>query len=315
MNQNFTINNKIIEPGQQELIRASVGRLPSDTKIFLNVHVFRSVNPGPTVLVMGGVHGDEINGVEIVRRTLRTRMFENLECGSVLAIPVLNVFGFNNFSREVPDGKDVNRSFPGSLGGSLASRVARILTKKILPLVDFGIDFHTGGRSHFNYPQIRYTKGDAKSKELARAFAPPYLIAKSPIPKSLRKVAIDAKKPILVYEGGENLRLDGFSIQKGLEGLQRVLFAEGMIKAQPPKGQHSIHFEKTSWLRASKAGMFQWTKKSGHPIFKGEPLGAINDPFGQDEIPVVAKQDGYIIGHNNAPVVSMGDALFHIGYT
>jgi len=311
--QSFTIHTTSIEPGQNAVLRLQVGRLPSDTRIHMNINVYRSEEEGPTLLALAGVHGDEINGVEILRRALACHLFENLKRGSVIAIPVLNIYGFNNFSRDVPDGKDVNRSFPGNRKGSLASRVARTLTHKVLPLVDFGVDFHTGGRSHYNYPQIRFTKGDTAAEQWARAFAAPFLIANRPIPKSLRKVATLAGKPIIVFEGGENLRLDGFAIEKGLAGLKRLMHAQGMIEEEPPPAEKSILFQKTIWLRAARAGMFRWTKQSGHAVQKGEPLAVITDPAGRDEIPVLASRDGYLIGHNNAPVVSQGDALFHIG--
>ena len=200
------INGESVKPGESKHIRLNVARLPSGTVISLRVNVFRSENPGPTMLVLGGVHGDEINGVEIVRRTIESGLYKNLQAGSVIAIPLLNIYGFINFSRDVPDGKDVNRSFPGHATGSLASRVAATLSKKILPMIDFGIDFHTGGDSRYNYPQIRFTGGDSRAETLARAFAAPYLIKKPAVANSLRKVAQGMKIPILVFEGGEALR-------------------------------------------------------------------------------------------------------------
>lgn len=303
-----------IAPGEHELIRMRVGRLPSNTPIHLYVHVYRSTEPGPTLLVLAGVHGDEINGVEIVRRAVVSGVFEQLQRGTVIAIPLLNIYGFNNFSREVPDGKDVNRSFPGTRNGSLAARVARILSRKILPLVDFGVDFHTGGRSLYNHPQIRYTRGDERAQALARAFAAPVLLAQRPIPKSLRRVAHDAGKPILIFEGGESQRFDGFAIENGLAGLQRLMHAQDMLPEAPAPPAQSFHFEKTSWVRAARAGIFRWTKRSGHFVRRGEPLGFLTDPYGQDEVPVIAPKDGFLIGQNNAPVVSQGDALFHLAY-
>ncbi len=308
----MVIYKQTIEPGENKLIRITVGRLPSDTRIDMYLHVCRSVNEGPTVLLMGGVHGDEINGVEIVRRIISYGIGENLQRGALIAIPVLNIYGFNNFSRDVPDGKDVNRSFPGSSRGSLASRVAHLFTKNILPLIDFGIDFHTGGQNHYNYPQIRFTKGHDQSRKLAEAFSAPFTISTGTIPKSLRKSAMDAGKPIIVFEGGENLRFDGFCIEKGLSGIKRLLAAHGMLPTAPTANP-SILVEKRTWLRAKRPGMFRWWKQSGQKVVKGEPLGVINDPYGQDEISVNAPRDGYIIGHNNAPVIGQGDALFHIG--
>jgi len=301
-----------IERGESKVVSLDVGTLPSGTKIEIKANIFRSVNPGPCALVLGGVHGDEINGVEIVRKSLEERVFEGLEKGSVIAIPLLNIYGFINFSREVPDGKDVNRSFPGNSTGSLASRVARALTRDILPSVDFGMDFHTGGASRYNYPQIRYSKADTEAMELGRAFAPPFLIQKPLISKSLRRVAKDMKIPIIVYEGGESVRLDGFSISKGYEGMMRVFHSKGMLSDARPANQKVIHVSKTGWVRAPASGVFEWTRSSGVYVCKGESLGHIKDPYGTKTSKVIAKYSGYIIGHNNASVVNQGDALFHI---
>ncbi|MEM8908043.1 MAG: succinylglutamate desuccinylase/aspartoacylase family protein [Bacteroidota bacterium] len=310
----FIINNEKIEPGQNKLVELNVARLPSGNVIDIRIHVYRSQNPGPTLLVMGGVHGDEINGVEIVRRAIDQDLFQDLKAGSVIAIPLLNIYGFINFSRDMADGKDVNRNFPGSMRGSLASRVAANVTKKVLPLIDFGIDFHTGGSSRYNYPQIRFSTGDKQAEKLARQFRAPYLIRKNNIPKSLRKVSLGMGIPIIIFEGGESLRYDGFSIENGLAGLRRLMFAQGMVDQQVPNHRRIIMFNKTGWVRAQQAGMFIWSQQSGAKVSAGELLGVINNPNGHDEIPVLADRDSYLIGHNNAPVVSAGDALFHIGY-
>jgi predicted deacylase len=314
--ESFEIGGTNIKPGESAVVKINVGRLPSATRIHVNIFVFRSLNPGPTGLILGGVHGDEINGVEIVRRSLESGLFNSLLSGTIIVIPLLNVYGFINFSREVPDGKDVNRSFPGNMKGSLASRVARVLTRTVMPHVHFAVDFHTGGASRYNFPQIRCTRQDPYSLELAQAFRPPFIIKKPLIKKSLRMVARDMGIPTLVYEGGEATRLDGFSILKGGQGLKNLLSSFKMIKhanlknADPPP----IIVEKTSWLRASEAGIFTWTKKSGVLVRKGEPLGVINDPFGTKKVIVLSKRSGYIVGHNNACVVNQGDALFNIGY-
>ncbi len=308
------INNQEIEPGENTIIKLSVGRLPSGNRIYLNLHVFRSLVDGPTVLVLGGVHGDEINGVEIVRRAIVTDLFEHIDIGSIIAIPILNIYGFINFSREVPDGKDVNRSFPGNLRGSLAARVARTLTKRVLPVVDYGIDFHTGGARRYNYPQIRYTKNDKGSYDLAKSFAPPFLLEKATIPKSLRKTARDMSIPLIVYEAGESLRLDERCIEIGLNGLRRNLFALGMIEREPPIPYPVYDIKKSRWMRASHSGIFSARKQSGEPVIKGEPIGEISSPFARTRTIITARQDGLIIGHTNSPVVNQGDALFHIGY-
>lgn len=314
--QPLDINGQVVQPGENAVVGINVGTLPSDTRIYINIFVFRSEKPGPVMLVMGGVHGDEINGIEIVRQALDTGMFNHLRRGTVIAIPLLNVYGFINFSRDVPDGKDVNRSFPGNMRGSLASRVARVISKRVMPLTDIAIDFHTGGASRYNYPQVRYTRTSTRGFRLARDFGAPFILKKALIRKSLRKVAREMQVPMIVYEGGEALRLDGFSIEKGMQGLKNVMLARRMIEGQPVKTlpQPQVLIEKTSWIRAANSGMFKWSKSSGVMVTKGEPLGVITDPYGAKKISVLANRSGYIIGHNNAPVVSLGDALFNIGY-
>lgn len=308
------INGTEVLPGDVKEIRIHVGKLPSGTRINMYAHVYRSLNPGPCMLVLAGVHGDEVNGVEVVRRTIDNGMYENLQKGCVIVIPLLNIYGFLLFSREVPDGKDVNRSFPGSFKGSLASRVARTLTKKILPLVDFGVDFHTGGASRYNYPQIRYTKGDEQAFELARQYQAPFTLQKSAINKTLRKEAKKMGIPILVYEGGEALRLDGYSMEKAISGLKRLMHKQDMLEEEPFQDHECIHIPRSGWVRASIAGLFEWKKSSGQKVNKNEPIGYIRDPYGLHEAVVESKKTGIIVGHNNSPVVNQGDALFNIGY-
>lgn len=313
--QPIILGNTSIAPGRDETVRLNVGRLPSDTSIHIFAHVFRSINPGPTILMIGGVHGDEINGVVINRRIIELGLLENLNRGTVISVPLLNIYGFINFSREVPDGKDINRSFPGTMKGSLAARVARTLTKKILPLVDCIIDYHTGGSSRFNYPQIRYSKKDPIAEKLAMLFGAPYTIQKPIIPKSLRKVAAEMGLPTIVYEAGESVRLDGFSISKGIQGMKQVLNGLGMTDVKDDLvSDHTILFKRTGWIRANFSGIFIWSKQSGQRVSKSEPIGTIKDPFGMKSVTVHAIKDGYIIGHNNASVVNQGDALFHVGY-
>lgn len=313
--QPLVIDRTEIYPGQEETIKINVGRLPSDTRIHIFAHVYRSKNPGPTVLLIGGVHGDEINGVVINRNMIEGRLFEKIKAGTIISVPLLNTYGFINFSREVPDGKDINRSFPGNMKGSLAARVARTLTKKILPSVDCILDFHTGGSSRYNYPQIRYSKKDKVAEQLAMYFGAPYTIQKPIIPKSLRKVAQEMGIPTIVYEAGESVRLDGYSISKGIQGTKQVLQSLGMLDYPDlVRSTDTTLFKKSGWIRANFSGIFIWSKPSGHKVVKGEPIGQIHDPYGMKTVKVHAIKDGYIIGHNNGSVVNQGDALFHIGY-
>lgn len=306
-------NTEITEPGYTR-VKIRVGSLPSGNEINIFAHVYYSGIPGKTALILAGIHGDEVNGVELLRRTIDMKLYDSLIRGSVIVIPILNVFGFINFSREVPDGKDINRSFPGNSKGSLAARVARKLTKTILPLIDFGIDFHTGGESRYNYPQIRFSPGDESAKTLAKVFNAPFTIAKTKLPKTLRKTAFDMGKPVIVFEGGESRRLDGLSMEIGIRGIKNVLAHEGLLPAQDPAPDESVQILRADWLRAPEAGIFVWSKSSGTRIQKGDLLGEINEVHGSRSVQIRAVNDGYMIAHNNAPVVNAGDALFHIGY-
>jgi predicted deacylase len=228
-------------------------------------------------------------------------------------IPLINVYGFINFSRDVPSGKDINRSFPGTIGGSLASRVAGFISKHILPQVDVIVDCHTGALNHYNYPQVRVSREDAVSYDLARTFNAPFILPKGHIRGSLRRAAHKLGKPCIIYEGGEAARLDEFAIAKGINGIRRLLASLGMIDMNFSAVEPSIEILHASWLRAPGSGIFTANKHAGMPITAGEPLGVIGDPYGSRRVEVLAPKDGYIIGHSYSPVVNLGDALFHLG--
>lgn len=312
MNEVFNINGTLIAPGEEAVVKIPVGRLPSGNQITMSVNVFRSITPGPVLFLCAGIHGDEINGIEIIRQALDMRLFDNLMCGSIIAIPIVNVFGFINFSRDVSEGKDVNRSFPGSINGSMASRVARIITRHILPLITIGIDFHTGGQARFNYPQIRYTNRQPSSKHFAQIFNAPFSILKPTILRSLRRMALDMGIPIIVYEGGEALRVDQFSIQQALRGIKRVMHHMEMSNFQI-EDQDNMVLTKSTWIRSNIPGLFYPVVNNGSQIVKGELLGWIHDPLGQSNNAITSKVNGFIYCINNKPVVYPGDALFNIG--
>ncbi len=306
------IDGEEVLPGEKKIINLNIARLVSGTKINLPIFVFRSKKAGPTILLSGGLHGDEVNGVEIIRRMIKNKTFNNLKCGSIIAIPVLNIYGFLNFSREVPDGKDVNRSFPGSKRGSLASRVAYNITNKILKEVDFGIDFHTGGANRYNPPQSRYAPMDERAKEIAQIFNAPISLSAKLINGSLRKQAYQMGTTIVVYEGGESMRFNEEAILKGIECTKKVLSHFGLIKDNF-KVDKTVYCIESSWIRARRAGLMKSITTSGEMVKKGQIMAKISDPFGKSEITIKAPKDGIIIGHSNAPLVNQGDALFHLG--
>ena len=310
-NKTIVINGATVEPGQKKLLRIEIARLPTGTLIDIPVHVFNSRKAGPTVLVQAGLHGDEINGVETLRRMLENKDFE-ISRGAVIVVPILNVFGFIHFSRDVPDGKDVNRSFPGSRTGSLASRIAYHYTQEILPQIDFGLDLHTGGGQRHNFPQMRYTEGDETGQRLATLFNAPFSFASNLISGSFRKAAHKMGKPIAVYEAGESMRFDEKSIAVGIKGVKNVLKGMKLVSGRKENMQ-SVPLEYRKWLRAPRAGMFIPEIENGSEMKKGQILGMVTDTFAKKHKKIKAPFDGYVICINHQAVVNQGDALFHVG--
>ena len=313
--------NKIIElrgervhSGESKLIKFAIDRLPTGTLIEIPVYVFNGKEEGPTVLLQGGLHGDETNSIEIIRRMLENNYFK-IERGCVIVVPLLSVFGFLHFSRDV-HGKDVNRSFPGTKRGSLASRIAYFHMREIVRNIDFGIDFHTGGSQRSNFPQIRYTEESVECKELARIFNAPFSFPSKLINKSFRKEAFKHNIPIIVYEGGEALRFDENAIKEGIEGALRVLEHFRMIKPSPIKRnikRSSIHLKKRRWIRAKIAGLFNSFVHNGEKVTKGQIIGDITDTYGETSVKIKAPISGYIIAINYFPIINRGDAIFNLG--
>lgn len=300
--------------GESRMVKFTIDRLPTGTDIEIPVYVFNGQELGPTILLQGGLHGDETNSIEIIRRMLENKYFK-IKRGCVIVVPLLSVFGFLQFSREV-HGKDINRSFPGSRTGSLASRIAYVHMREIVGNVDFGIDFHTGGDQRSNFPQIRYTQELLESKYLAEIFKAPFYFSSKLINKSFRKEAFKHNIPIIVYEGGESLRFDEKAISEGIKGTLRVLKHFKMIVKNPLKElkeTRSIQLQKQRWVRAKIAGLFNAFVHNGAKVKKGQIIGDITDTYGESCVKIKATMSGYIIAINFFPIINRGDAIFHIG--
>ena len=306
------IGDHHLMPGESKEIIINIARLPSRTKIDTPIYAFRGLEDGPVLALTAGMHGDEINGMEIVRRILDMG-HNRVKRGTVICVPVINIYGFLNYSREVPDGKDVNRSFPGNKNGSLASRVAYHVNHEILPYIDIGVDFHTGGAMRTNYPQIRCVMSDEKNVALANAFHAPFTIDSPFRPHSIRQAAAKQGKNIIVYEGGESLRFDQYAIEEGVNGTLRLMKHLNMIDSAPDPIKENKIIWNSSWGRAHYAGLFQSTINAGDFVNKNQIVGTITDPFGEFKEMVKSPSTGYVVGLNNHPVVNAGDALLHIG--
>ncbi len=301
-----------IRPGEFREININIARLPSRTQIDTPIYVYRAPVDGPVLALTAGMHGDEINGMEIVRRIIDAG-HHKVARGTTVCMPIINVYGFLNYSRDVPDGKDVNRSFPGTKAGSLASRVAYHLTHDIIPFIDVGVDFHTGGAMRTNYPQVRCVMKDSSNVELANAFHAPFTLDAPFRPHSLRQTAAKKGKNIIVYEGGESLRMDNHAIEEGINGTLRLMKHLDMIHSAPePKEENRIVWNST-WIRARTAGLFHPHIQTGQLIQKQQLVGSITDPFGEFKEEIKSPVTGYVVGLNNNPVVNSGDALLHVG--
>lgn len=302
-----------IIPGKSIQLNLDVAHLHTRTPIQVPVLVERAKEPGPTLLVMAGLHGDELNGIEIVRRFLRKKL-NKPSSGTIICLPIFNIFGFLNLKRELPDGRDLNRSFPGSNNGSLAAQFAFHFMKEIAPHCDYIIDFHTGAAQRNNYPQIRCVFSDKESLELAKVFNPPFVLHSGLIAKTLRESIVKQKKKILLFEGGKANNIEENVVEEGLNGLKRVIAHLGMrnFKLDISKDRQPIFVGENKWMRAPSSGMFQCFVANGTAVQKGEVLALVTDPYGKYEKKIKASQAGFVICINEAAVVYKGDAIIHL---
>ncbi len=278
----------------------------------LTAHVIHGRKPGPRLFICSTLHGDEINGIEIIRQVLKRKDINNLH-GTLIAIPVVNSFGFIQRSRYLPDHRDLNRSFPGSEKGSLGSRLAALFLKEIVAGCTHGIDLHTGSNHRFNLPQVRAGLDDPETERLAHAFGAPVVINSHVRDGSLRAAMADMGITVLLYESGEAFRFDDLSIRTGVKGIVSVMRAIGMLPpktATPSPAIFKAHSSK--WVRAPISGMLTSSVKTGKMVAKGDILGHVCDPFGENERTVCAPLSGLVIGRLNMPLVYQGDALFHL---
>ncbi|MCH9694273.1 MAG: succinylglutamate desuccinylase/aspartoacylase family protein [Gammaproteobacteria bacterium] len=278
------------------------------------VKVIRGKRPGPVLFVSAAVHGDELNGIEIVRRLLVQKALRSIR-GTLIAVPVVNVHGFLNQSRYLPDRRDLNRSFPGSAKGSIAGRMAHTFLNEIVSKADYGIDLHTGAINRSNFPQIRANLDDKATFDLARSFGAPVMLNASIRDGSLRSCAAEQNFPMLVYEAGEALRFDEVAIRAGLRGVLKVMRYLDMlppIKTKSTRQIAPVVAASTSWVRAPASGIVSRKIGLGTRVVEGQQLALVGDPLGEAQEKVIAPFDGIVIGCSNLPLAHEGDALFNV---
>ena len=302
-----------IKRGERATVDVPVAPMYTHADLSIAVQVVRGKHPGPTLFISAAIHGDEINGVEIIRRLLQHRALRNIR-GTLLAIPIVNVHGFLNHTRYLPDGRDLNRSFPGSAKGSLTGRVAHTFVQQIVSKCTHGIDLHTGSRHRSNFPQIRADLDDPQARAMTEAFGVPLAIDARIRDGSLRDYAGEAGIPVILYEAGEALRFEEMYIRAGVKGIINVMRCIGMLpksrsKRTPPS---PIISDQTSWVRAPESGILRTFVPLGDKVVKGQTIAMVADPLGAAETAILAPANGMVIGRTNLPLVYEGDATFHI---
>jgi len=311
-NKPISIGDTTVQPGKRASISLPIADLYTGTSIAMPVKVVCGHRKGPTLFISAAVHGDELNGVQIIRRLLKRKLLRSIR-GTLIAVPVVNVHGFLNQSRYLPDRRDLNRSFPGSAKGSIAARLANTFLTEIVAKADVGIDLHTGAINRSNLPQIRANIDDPDTLKLAQAFGAPVVLNSTIRDGSLRSCAAERGFPMLIYEAGEALRFDDLSIRAGLRGVLNVMRHIGMLPASKSKTTISpVIADGTSWVRAPSSGMVSHRAELGARVAEGQSLAIVGDPLGEAEESVTAPFAGIVIGRSNLPLAHEGDALFHV---
>lgn len=311
----FRIGDAVIAAGEQRLVNLPVVKLYTAEPVHLPVFVRRGLAPGPVMFLSAALHGDEIQGVEIIRRVLKLGALADLR-GTLLAVPIVNTLAFLHQSRYLPDRRDLNRSFPGSASGSLAARLAHLFLREVVGRCDFGVDLHTGAIHRPNLPQIRTDLRNETNQRLAKAFGAPLFLDSQPTAGTLREYTTRKNIPVILYEAGEALRFDETAIRMGVQGVQNVMWEMGALprpQYSPLRMPEPVLARGSRWVRAPASGILRSGVALGDHIRKGQLLGIVGDPFGETEVPVEAATEGVVIGRLNLPLVHEGDAIFHVG--
>lgn len=307
----IVIHNERFARGKTKTFNLSLARLYDFTELSMPICVVRAKKPGPVIFVSGAVHGDEIIGPEIIKRLLVHKSLK-LKRGTLITIPIVNVFGFNSCSRYLPDRRDLNRSFPGSAKGSLSARIAHIFLHEVIRKCSHGIDLHSGAVHRANLPQIRAMIDDQETRELAKAFGAPVILHSKIRDGSIRGEAEESRVKVLLYEAGEALRHDEQAIRVGIKGVLSVLAHIGMLDFNPGPRREAFMAQSSYWVRAGQSGVCRFFCKLGDRVSVGSKLATVSDTFLRSSYVIEATTPGMIIGINNLPLVNKGDAIFHV---
>jgi len=310
-NDPITIGKVTVSPGRKVRIELPFAHLPSGTEASLPIAVINGRTSGPNIWVSGGIHGDEINGVEVVRKVMKALDAKSLR-GAVIAVPIVNPLGFLMRSRYVPDRRDLNRVFPGSTRGSTASRLAHLFMTEVVAHCSVGIDCHTASNHRTNLPQLRADIDDPETLRLARAFGAPFTIKSRLRDGSLRQAASEQGIKMLLYEGGEADRVDEEAVTFGYNGVMRTLRSLGMVDGRMPAATTTRLVRRTTWVRARRGGLVEIAPTLGDRVEGGEVVARIADAFGLRPTMVKAPLAGWVIARTLNPLVNPGDPLVQV---
>lgn len=301
-----------IAPGQTRNMLLTIGESYSGMNVRIPLQVSRGLQPGPTVFITAALHGDEINGTGVIRQIIHDGLLQ-LQRGSVILVPVLNLLAFDRHSRYLPDRRDLNRCFPGSSKGSLASRMARRIFDEIVLRSDFGIDLHTAAVRRTNYPNLRADLSDAGVSRIARAFGSELIIDSRGPKGSLRREACQAGCPTIVMEGGEVWKVEPGIVQAALQGITNVLRELQMLDGQPTASDHQLVLTRCKWLRAERGGFLQFHIKPGDVVASGQAIATSTNLLGVEKSVLYSPYAGVVLGMTTLPAVTPGEPICHLG--
>jgi hypothetical protein len=307
----LVIGETRIRPGESRSIRLQVSESYAGELVFLPVHVVRARRPGPTLFLTAAIHGDEVNGTGIIHQLLWSEGLE-LKCGTLIAVPVVNVFGFEHHNRYMPDRRDLNRSFPGSPDGSLASRFAHVIMREIVAHCDCGIDLHSASIRRTNYPNVRADLNLPAVRKIAESFGCELIVDGKGPAGAFRRSACEKGCPTIVLEAGEVAKIEPGVMEIGLRGVKNVLIDLGMLEGEIERPPYQTKVRKTVWVRAQLGGLLRFHVAPGDLVERGQPLASNDSIFGEARSIVIAPVEGIVLGMSTHPAVHPGEPIIHL---
>jgi len=307
------IGGERIRVGETRDLRLKVSETYTGEPVALPIRVVRARQPGPTVFVTAAVHGDEVNGTGIIREFVFGNPID-LRRGTLICIPVVNVFGFERHERYLPDRRDLNRMFPGSETGSLASRIAYHLFEEVIRKSDFGIDLHSAAEYRTNYPNIRGDLSNPGVKRIAHAFGCELIVNGKGPDGSLRRCACDVGVPTIILEAGEVAKIEPSVLQIGMAGIHNVLIDLEMIRGRRQSPVYQVEVHRTTWVRAELGGLLRFHVAPGALVEGGQPIASCESVFGESQSVLIAPSNGIVLGMVTHPAVNPGEPVCHIAH-